>query len=75
MSGPAVSKHLRVLEGAGLISRSRIAQSRPANLEPAPLRRVVAWTEEFRAFWDQRYDRLDDYLQSMSDEPNPETES
>lgn len=69
MSGPAVSKHLRVLEGAGLVSRQRIAQSRPAVLEPAPLRQVVAWTEEFRAFWDERYDRLDDYLQSMPDEP------
>ncbi len=69
MSGPAVSKHLRVLEGAGLVSRTRIAQSRPARLEPDPFRQVAAWNEEFRAFWDERFDRLDDYLQLMSDEP------
>lgn len=68
MSGPAVSKHLRVLEGAGLISRARIAQSRPARLEAEPFRQVVAWSEEFRAFWDERYDRLEDYLSTLTDE-------
>ncbi|MEO6512848.1 MAG: metalloregulator ArsR/SmtB family transcription factor [Nocardioides sp.] len=67
MSGPAVSKHLRVLEKAGLVSRARVAQSRPATLEAAPLEQVAAWTEEFRQFWDERFDRLDDYLATMND--------
>jgi len=68
MTGPAVSKHLRVLERAGLVSRSRVATSRPAALEAAPLEQVAAWAEEFRQFWDERFDRLDDYLASMTDE-------
>jgi DNA-binding transcriptional ArsR family regulator len=68
MSGPAVSKHLRVLERAGLVSRSRVAQSRPAILEAAPLARVSEWAEEFRQFWDERFDRLDEYLATMTDE-------
>jgi DNA-binding transcriptional ArsR family regulator len=67
MSGPAVSKHLRVLERAGLVSRERVAQSRPVTLEAEPMRQVAAWTEEFRTFWGERYDRLDDYLASMDD--------
>ena len=70
MTGPAVSKHLRVLEKAGLVSRSRIAQSRPAALEAAPLEQVAEWAEEFRQFWDQRFDRLDDYLTTMTDPTN-----
>ena len=65
MTGPAVSKHLRVLERAGLVSRSRIAQARPAKLEAAPLEQVADWAEEFRQFWDERFDRLDDYLTTM----------
>jgi DNA-binding transcriptional ArsR family regulator len=69
MSGPAVSKHLRVLERAGLITRGRVAQSRPATLKAEPMKQVAEWAEEFRAFWDQRYDRLDDYLHTMSDDP------
>ena len=69
MTGPAVSKHLRVLERAGLVSRSRIATSRPATLEAAPLEAVAEWAEEFRQFWDERFDRLDDYLATMTDEP------
>jgi DNA-binding transcriptional ArsR family regulator len=68
MTGPAVSKHLRVLERAGLVSRSRVAQSRPAALEAAPLEQVAEWAEEFRQFWDQRFDRLDDYLTTMTDD-------
>ena len=52
MTGPAVSKHLRVLERAGLVSRSRVAQARPAILEAAPLEQVAEWAEEFRQFWD-----------------------
>ena len=68
MSGPAVSKHLRVLERAGLVSRERIAQSRPARLEAAPLAQVSRWAEEFRAFWDESYMRLDDVLATMDDD-------
>lgn len=63
MSGPAVSKHLKVLERAGLITRGREAQWRPCRLEPAALKGVDTWLEEYRRFWDERLDRLDAYLQ------------
>ncbi len=69
MTGPAVSKHLRVLERAGLVTRGRVAQSRPATLTAEPIKQVAEWVEEFREFWDQRYNRLDDYLRTMSDDP------
>jgi DNA-binding transcriptional ArsR family regulator len=62
MSGPAVSKHLRVLERARLITRSREAQWRPCQLDAAPLREVADWTAEYRRFWDKSFDRLDVYL-------------
>ena len=62
MSLPAVSKHLKVLERAGLISRSRAAQYRPCKLEPEVLKAVDAWLEEYRRFWEARFDRLDAYL-------------
>jgi DNA-binding transcriptional ArsR family regulator len=65
MSGPAVSKHLRVLERAGLIVRGREAQWRPARLEPAPLKDVAEWAETYRRFWEASYDRLDEYLQTL----------
>jgi DNA-binding transcriptional ArsR family regulator len=65
MSGPAVSKHLRVLERAGLIERGREAQWRPCRLEAAPLREVAEWAESFRRFWDASYERLDEYLQQL----------
>src|ERR1043165_2158410 len=65
MSGPAVCKHLRVLERAGLIRRGRQAQSRPCQLGPAPLKQVVAWAEAYRALWDESFDRLDVYLQEL----------
>ena len=65
MSMPAVSKHLRVLEDAGLISRGRDAQWRPARLEAGPLREVSDWVEHYRRFWEQRFDRLDNYLQEL----------
>jgi DNA-binding transcriptional ArsR family regulator len=67
MSGPAVSKHLRVLERAGLISRGRQAQWRPCRLEARPLKEVAAWAEDYRRFWDASYDRLDDYLQQLKE--------
>ncbi len=65
MSGPAVSKHLRVLERAGLITRGRKAQWRPCRLEGAPLKEVADWAENYRRFWDASYERLDSYLQDL----------
>jgi DNA-binding transcriptional ArsR family regulator len=67
MSGPAVSKHLRVLEGAGLVARGRDAQWRPRRLEAAPLKEVAAWVENYRRFWDANFARLDEYLQHLKD--------
>jgi DNA-binding transcriptional ArsR family regulator len=68
MSGPAVSKHLRVLERAGLIQRGREAQWRPRTLNPAPLRDVAEWAGEFKRFWDASYARLDNYLEVLKQE-------
>jgi DNA-binding transcriptional ArsR family regulator len=68
MSLPAVSKHLRVLERAGLITRGREAQWRPCRLEPAPLKEVADWAERYRAIWEQRMDRLDIYLRQLKKE-------
>lgn len=65
MSGPAVSKHLKVLEKAGLISRGREAQWRPARLEPDGLKTVADWLEHYRRFWDASFDRLDAYLRQV----------
>jgi len=65
ISGPAVSKHLRVLERAGLISRGRDAQWRPCRLEAAPLREVAEWADGYREHWDASYERLDAYLETL----------
>ena len=65
MSMPAVSKHLRVLERAGLIARARDAQWRPCRIEAGPLKEVADWAERYRHIWEQRLDRLDTYLQEM----------
>lgn len=65
MSGPAVSRHLKVLEHAGLITRGREAQWRPCKLEPATLKSVDEWLERYRKLWEQRFDRLDDYLHTL----------
>jgi DNA-binding transcriptional ArsR family regulator len=65
MSMPAVSKHLRVLERAGLIARGRDAQWRPCRLQPAPLKVVADWAERYRALWEGRLDRLEIYLQEL----------
>jgi DNA-binding transcriptional ArsR family regulator len=66
MSLPAVSKHLRVLERAGLIARGREAQWRPCRLDPAPLKDVADWAEGYRAMWEQRFDRLETYLKELT---------
>lgn len=65
MSLPAVSKHLKVLERAGLISRSRAAQWRPCRLEAGPLKDLSGWLERYRRFWDESFDRLDEYLDQL----------
>ena len=68
MSLPAVSKHLKVLERAGLIARGREAQWRPCRIEQAALKDVDDWLEEYRRLWDARLDRLDDYLKKLQAE-------
>jgi DNA-binding transcriptional ArsR family regulator len=73
ISLPAVSKHLKVLEKAGLISRGREAQWRPCRLEPEALKDVDDWVERYRALWEQRLDRLGDYLSEISDAPRQRT--
>lgn len=65
MSLPAVSKHLKVLERAGLIARGRAAQWRPCRIDAGPLREVADWVEQYRRFWEQSLDRLDEYLQKL----------
>ena len=65
MSMPAISKHLKVLERAGLIARSRDAQWRPCSLEGARLKEVSDWLEHYRRFWEQSFDRLDEYLREL----------
>src|SRR5215468_5916872 len=65
MSGPAVCKHLRVLERAGLITQGREAQWRPRRLEAAPIKEVAEWAETYRRFWEASYERLDDYLEHL----------
>jgi DNA-binding transcriptional ArsR family regulator len=67
MSGPAVSKHLNVLERAGLITRTRRAQWRLCALDPAPLREAVTWLESYRAFWDGSFDRLAEHLETIQE--------
>jgi DNA-binding transcriptional ArsR family regulator len=75
ISLPAVSKHLKVLEQAGLIARGREAQWRPCRLEADPLKEVADWVEGYRRFWEQsqeRYDRLDDYLREAQGKEPPD---
>ena len=67
MSLPAISKHLKVLERARLIERGRTAQWRPCRLRAAPLKKVASWVEHYRRFWEERFDRLDDYLKGLQD--------
>lgn len=69
MSMPAISKHLKVLERAGLIAHGREAQWRPRRLEPAALKEVHDWVEHYRQFWEQSLDRLDAYLNKLKQEP------
>jgi DNA-binding transcriptional ArsR family regulator len=71
ISLPAVSRHLKVLEHAGLIARGREAQWRPCRIEPNALKSVDDWLEEYRRLWEQRLDRLEDYLRTLQSEESP----
>ncbi len=70
MTMPAVSKHLKVLERAGLIAQGRDAQWRPRHLQPAPLKEVAGWVEHYRRFWEESFERPDAYLQELKHEKN-----
>src|SRR5471030_679847 len=74
MSLPAISKHLKVLERSGLITRHRAAQTRPCRLKAAPLKQAVDWLEHYRRHWEESLDRLDAYLQELQ-MPKAKTES
>jgi DNA-binding transcriptional ArsR family regulator len=69
MSLPAVSKHLKVLERAGLITRGRDAQWRPCKLEAGPLRDIAGWVENYRRFWEESFNRLEEYLAELQTKP------
>lgn len=69
MSQPAISKHLKVLERAGLVARGREAQWRPRRLEAGPMRDATEWLEHYRRFWEESFDRLDDYLRELQAKP------
>lgn len=71
MSLPAISKHLKVLENAGLVSRGRTAQQRPARLEPAALKDAAEWLEQYRRFWEASFDRLEAYLHNLQLKEDP----
>lgn len=77
ISLPAVSRHLKVLEGAGLISRTREAQQRPCRLEPEALKRAYSWIEHYRRFWDESFDRMAAYLAELQaqEAASPDTPS
>jgi DNA-binding transcriptional ArsR family regulator len=70
---PAVSKHLKVLERAGLIVRGRRAQYRPCSIDAAPLREVSTWVEQYRPVWEARFDRMGDYLQQLQQQDTQDT--
>ena len=73
MSLPAVSKHLKVLSKAGLVKRSRTAQWRPVALQAAPLKEAMDWIDRYRDFWEQSFDRLDEYLKELQAKQADET--
>jgi DNA-binding transcriptional ArsR family regulator len=73
MTPPAVTKHLKVLQRAGLITQGREAQWRPCKLKAAPLKEAADWVEQYRKFWEERFDRLDEYLAEIQLKPKAET--
>jgi DNA-binding transcriptional ArsR family regulator len=72
MTGPGVSKHLKVLERAGLIERGREAQWRPCTLTAGPLKDAVEWLESYRRFWEESFDKMADYLKEIQSKGNPD---
>ena len=70
MTLPAVTKHLKVLQKAGLITQGRQAQWRPCRLEAGPLKEISEWVERYRRFWEESFDRLDEYLQELQEKEN-----
>jgi len=68
MTLPAVSRHIRVLERAGLVSQSQRAQYRPCTLDATPIKDLSTWTEQFRPIWEERFDRMDDYLTHLQEQ-------
>jgi DNA-binding transcriptional ArsR family regulator len=74
ISQPAISKHLKVLERAGLIERGRSAQWRPAAIDAGPLKQASAWLDDYRRFWEQSFDRLDEYLKQLQEQQRSEKE-
>jgi DNA-binding transcriptional ArsR family regulator len=75
ISGPALSKHLKVLERAGLVARGRDAQWRPCRLRAAPIKKVAQWALDYRQFWDASYERLDAYLNQLMSEEQDDDDS
>jgi DNA-binding transcriptional ArsR family regulator len=75
LSLPGVSKHLRVLQHAGLISQSRRAQWRPCRLEPTRLKEAADWIDTYRHIWEERFDRLDEYLRELQRQPSQDKEN
>ena len=70
MSLPAISKHIKVLERAGLIIQGQKAQYRPCTLDAAPLKEISSWTEQYRHIWEDRFDRMDEYIKQINDTEN-----
>ena len=73
MSLPAISKHIKVLERAGLIVQGRRAQYRPCTLDAAPLEEILTWAEQYRPIWDDRFDRMGDYIEELTTQPRDTT--
>jgi DNA-binding transcriptional ArsR family regulator len=74
ISLPAISRHLKVLESAGLIARGRSGQLRPCRIEAGPLKEIADWVERYRGFWDQSFDRLDTFLSNLKDKDDADTD-
>ena len=72
MSLPAISKHIKVLERAGLITQGQKAQYRPCTLDVMPLKEISTWTEQYRHIWEERFDRMDDYIDQLNTENDHE---
>lgn len=70
LSLPAISRHIKVLERAGLITQGQKAQYRPCTIDVTPLREVSAWTEQYRHIWEERFDRMDDYINQLNNKEN-----